>query len=116
VLETAQQARLERLTADALRELNDAPRIVKDLHGLDAGDVAEEPAAAREHQHRVALHLHQLEDGDDIGVLVRVARQEARDGLIGAVEDHLDVVLARQPWVVQQLRSVAGEDGIGLVA
>ena len=39
----------------------DARGVVQHLHGLDAGDVVEEPAAARVHEHGVALHLQQLE-------------------------------------------------------
>ena len=42
-------------------ELQHARGVGDDLHGLDAGDVVEEPAAAGVHELGVALHLHQLE-------------------------------------------------------
>ena len=42
-------------------ELQDAAGVGDDLHGLDAGDVVEEPAAAGVHEHGVALELHEHE-------------------------------------------------------
>ena len=42
-------------------QLQHARGVGDDLHGLDAGDVVEEPAATGVHELRVALHLHQLE-------------------------------------------------------
>ena len=36
------------------------------LHGLDARDIVEEPAAAGVHELRVALHLHQLQSADPL--------------------------------------------------
>ena len=45
------------------------------------------------------------------GAVVRVAcAQEALDALVGAVEDHVDVVVARRPGVAQQPRAFALED------
>ena len=45
-------------------KLKDAAGVGDDLHGFDAGDLVEEPAAGGVHQLGVALHFEQLEDGD----------------------------------------------------
>ena len=61
--QTREKCGLERrgLLAENLhRQLQYARRVGDHLHGLDAGNVVEEPSATGEHQLRVALHLHQL--------------------------------------------------------
>ncbi len=64
--EDAEELRFERFAGMAeelwLGELQHAARVGDDLHGFDAGDFVEEPAAGGVHQLRVALELHQLED------------------------------------------------------
>ena len=45
-------------------ELEDAAGVGDDLHGLDAGDLVEEPAAGGVHELGVALELEQFEGGD----------------------------------------------------
>ncbi len=53
-------------------ELQHARRVGNHLHGLDAGDVVEEPSAAGVHELRVALHLHQLKGANALVVAERV--------------------------------------------
>ena len=45
-------------------EMNGAAGVVKHLHGFEAGEFVEEPAAACVHQHRVALHFEKLQGAD----------------------------------------------------
>ena len=45
-------------------ELQDAAGVGDDLHGLDAGDLVEEPAATGVHELGVAFELEQFEGGD----------------------------------------------------
>ncbi len=73
-----------------------------DLHGFNAGDVVEEPAAAGVHQLRVALHLHQLEgEHAFVGIegALLVFEEEVADRLGIAVEDDLDIAVAGGPDV-----------------
>ena len=42
-------------------ELEDTAGVGDDLHGLDAGDLVEEPSAGGVHELRMAFELHQLE-------------------------------------------------------
>ena len=49
-------------------ELEDAAGVGDDLHGLDAGDLVEEPAAAGVHELGVAFELEQFEGGDAFGL------------------------------------------------
>ena len=48
-------------------ELEDAAGVGDDLHGLDAGDLVEEPAAAGVHELGVAFELEEFEGGDALG-------------------------------------------------
>src|SRR5205085_6760736 len=75
--DTAQELQFHAAAGNFFGELDGARGVVQDLHGLDAGDVVEEPAAARVHEHGVALHLQQFEDGDDTVVRAGVLRQKA---------------------------------------
>ena len=50
------------------RQLQRTPGVFQDLHGLQAADLIEEPAATGVHEHEVALHLQQLEQADDFGL------------------------------------------------
>src|SRR3712207_8042152 len=45
----------------SVHQLDDAARVAQRLHGLDARDVVEEPAATRVHRHRRALGFEQRE-------------------------------------------------------
>ena len=55
---------LEGIAEEARGELNDAGGVLQNLHGLDPGDLVEEPATAGEHEQSVTLHLHQAEKSD----------------------------------------------------
>jgi hypothetical protein len=73
-------------------ELEDAAGVGDDLHGFDAGDLVEEPAAAGVHELGVAFELEEFEDavmrsGGELagGVLARRSGRWRR----GAVEDDL---------------------------
>ena len=48
-------------------ELEDAAGVGDDLHGLDAGDLVEEPAAGGVHELGVAFELEEFEGGDAFG-------------------------------------------------
>src|SRR6185295_15313837 len=88
------------------RELQSPAGVLEDLAGLDAGDVVEEPAAARVHELRVPLQLEQLEGPDALGFLQRpqaVAHEMTADAFGRAVEDDADGVLARRPGIAEQL-------------
>ena len=86
-------------------ELEDAAGVGDDLHGLDAGDLVEEPAAGGVHELGVALELEEFEDGDAL-VGVRVAGgvlgEEAVGGGGGAIEDDVDVGVAGGPEVFEE--------------
>ena len=103
-----EKRRLEiRVREELPRELEGPPGVLEDLAGLDAFDVVEEPAAARVHELRVPLHLEELQRADALGALRRarrVAPEIPGDVFRGAVEDHLDVVVARGPGVPEELR------------
>ncbi len=104
---------LDRTARDLLRQLDHASCVVEDLHSLDSGDLAEEPAAARVHEHGVALGLEQLERAHDLGGVERTVApflQKPFDAHVGAVEDDVDVVVARAPGVAQRQPSLFFED------
>ncbi len=80
------------------RELEDAPGVGDDLHGLNAGDVVEEPATAGVHEHGVALELHEHEGAGAFVFVEFVERMLAKESLAGvarAVQHNVDVAVAR---------------------
>ncbi len=85
--QTRQKYRLEGrafLAEEIARQLQHARRIRDDLHGLNARNVVEKPAAAGVHQLRVPLHLHQLQRADTfVGAqwMALVFKKKARDRL-----------------------------------
>ena len=92
--ETGEKGGLERiglLTEEPLRQLQHARGIGDDLHGLNAGDVVEEPAATGVHELGVALHLHQLKGAHLFGFRERVVACRGGNGrrFPAAVEDDL---------------------------
>ena len=126
---------------ELLRDLNRASGVAKDLDGFDARDVVEEPAAAREHEHGVALHLEQLQDECSGGLQAAVRRAKARrhTGLQAAVrrakarrhtvftdepfhiffrpiEDHVDVVVSCRPRIAKQMLACFLENRRALIA
>ncbi|MFO0635691.1 MAG: hypothetical protein U0168_22860 [Nannocystaceae bacterium] len=110
-----EQALLQRFLArlrrrDRVRQLGRACGVADDLHRLDARDLVEEPAAAGVHQQRVALQLEQLEHARALGRVQgpeRVALQQPLDRVVAAIEDRVDVGVARGPRVAQQRRGAA---------
>src|SRR5207247_7587656 len=51
---------LQRISEELLRELHGARGELDDLHGFDARKLIEKPAAARVHEHGMALELEQF--------------------------------------------------------
>ena len=83
-------------------ELQHAAGVGDDLDGLDAGDLVEEPAATGVHELGVAFQLEQFKQGDALfgrEDARGVACEEAVDGGRRAVEDDVDVGVARAPEV-----------------
>ena len=84
-------------------QLHGSARIFDDLHRLNSRKFIKEPAAARVHQHGIALHLEKLQRGD----LLRFAQlpdgmllEEAPQALLGAVENHVNVSISRRPRIL----------------
>src|SRR5260370_28614195 len=97
-------------------QLKPARGVPHDLHGLKAADFIEEPGATCVHEHEMALHLEQLENGEALGSIERAAGvliEKAIDIGEPAVEHDFNVGIARGPRVVQQsagqLLEVPGE-------
>jgi hypothetical protein len=59
-LQALQKSGLQIFSQRQSRELNGPGGILDHLHRLDSGNLIEEPAAARVHQHRMPLQLHEL--------------------------------------------------------
>ncbi len=79
--------------------------VLDDLDGLDPGELVEEPAAARVHQHGVPLELQQLESQDFLAVVQPLRRMpipEARAARLCPIQDDVDVIVSRSPGVLQQ--------------
>jgi hypothetical protein len=77
------------------------------LDGLDAGDIIEEPAATGVHELGVAFEFEQFQQSDALfgrDVPLGVQCEEAVDRRRRAVEDDVDVVVARTPEVDEQRR------------
>ena len=111
--DSLEEVELQASSRDFLGELNHAAGVMEDLHRLDAGDVVEEPTAAREHQHGVALHLQELE-GSNAYVEPPLRRLEPAESrlyvrfdelghvVVGAIENDIDVGVARGPRITNQ--------------
>src|SRR5438067_4145275 len=67
--EQSLEPRFDWLFGECFPKLNGPRCITQDLHGLQAGNIVEEPTTTREHQHRVALHLQQLQSPLSIGLI-----------------------------------------------
>jgi len=94
-------------------------RVAQDLQGLDAGQILEEPAAARIHEHGEALQLHQLPDLVPLlrsQRATRVAVEKAIASRLAGVQPHVHVSLTRLPGVAQQARGARFEPRRELVA
>jgi hypothetical protein len=84
-------------------QLERARRVTQDLHGLDPGEVVEEPAATRVHEHELVLHLEQGQDPLLLGAVERSQRVllEERIARLGP-EKQLHVVVPCRPRISQQ--------------
>src|SRR5262249_58317307 len=98
---------LERSAEELFGELDGAAGVTEDLHGFDSGEVIEEPAAARLHEHRVALHLEELHGVDALFGGERpgaVLREEAVQDLRRTVADDVRVGVTRLPGIAEEGR------------
>ena len=105
--------------ADLADKLQGPGGVLDDLDGLDVGDVVEEPAVAREDQHRVPLELEELEDRRLVLLgepAPDVPDEEGLDRLGRPVEDDPDVVVPDGPRVRRVGAQARLEDRRGLVA
>src|SRR5207245_7770300 len=110
--EAVLQARTERLA-----ELDRARRVAQHEHRLEAAQVAEEPAAARLHEERVARQLEGAPRLERAGRRERVGHfcREPGAGARG-LEDAVDVAIAGAPRVAQDIARARLVDGRQLVA
>src|SRR6185437_3167537 len=112
--------RLEIVALHHLASQLDGPTGVLDyLHCLDARELVEKPAAARIHQHRVALHFKQLESPHSrrlVEFVNCVPGKKAVYGIFGPVENNVDIVVARSPWIFEQILCLLLELGRNSIA
>ena len=99
---------LQPVPEELLRQPDGRPRVVDDLHCLDPGELVEEPAAARVHELRVALELHELRApaprSAGVELAGALALQEAGPALDPAVEEDVDVGVPCRPRVLEERR------------
>ena len=99
-------------------ELNGPGRVAEALGRLQPADLVKEPAAARVHEQPVPLHLQEPENFADpqiVEVGVGSALDELSHGLGAAVQDDLDILVARLPGIGKVLPAAGGEDVIEMV-
>ena len=105
LLERRFEGRLQLRAAGFPGKLQRTGSVLQDLHRLQPRHFGEEPAAARVHEHRLPLHLQQLERLDPLQsaqVPGRMSGDESRCVLALWIEDHLDELVAREPGVAQE--------------
>jgi hypothetical protein len=104
-------------SSEATREVDRTARLSQHDRRLDAGDVVEEPAAARLHEHRVPCHLERRARVDHVPRR-RAARELRRHDLDRPLRRHhrLDVAIARAPRIAQRAAALGFEDERELVA
>src|SRR3989338_6633630 len=64
--EALQKLRFQGSVGNFLCQLNRAGCVPQDLSGFDPGNIVKKPAAAGEHEHRMACHLKQFETQMDL--------------------------------------------------
>ncbi len=107
------------LAEELARELEDTASVGDDLHGLDAGDLVEEPAAGGVHELSVAFELEEFEGGCAFWLGERACGlllEETDDGGRGAIEDDLDVGVASGPEIFEERLGELFGEGRGGVA
>ena len=106
LLQETQELRLQILAQKVGRELNGAGGVLDDLHGLDARQLIEKPAAACEHEHGVTLQLQETHGRDltlRLEVVPAMAFEKRLPILRRPVQQKADVVIARLPGIPQEL-------------
>src|ERR1019366_3751620 len=117
--EMLQEFRLETFFRAFLGELQGACRVMDDLDGFDARQFVEEPSATGVHEQSMTLHLEKFEGSDLLVGLERpdrVINEECFPGLLGAIKNYADVVVASGPWVADIVLQTRLEDGSQFVA
>ncbi len=107
------------LTEELGGELQNTAGIGNDLHGLNAGDVVEEPATAGVHELGVAFELEELEHGHALVCregFEGVPFEEAVDAALVAIQNHRDVGIAGLPEIADQRRCQLFGEGGGAIA
>src|SRR5437868_6509932 len=109
LLEPLQEFLFEIFSEGASRQLNSAGGILNDLHGLDSREFVKKPAAARIHQHGMALQFHQLKQSHFFP-LIELPRGVADEKLLqifrGSIQDYVDIIIPGFPWVAHELSSL----------
>src|ERR1700733_9504029 len=114
-----QEFRFELLVAAVLGKLQGVTRIMNDLYGFQAREFVEEPSATGVHEHSVTLHLKKSEGSHLFMRFERTDRgvgEERFAGLVGAVQNHADVVVARGPGIADIFLQSRLEDSSKFVA
>ena len=81
-------------------------RILNDLNRLDARELIKEPAAARVHEHGVALDLLQFQHDNLLvtgQVFPRLLLKKSVTICLLPIQYHPDIVIPRLPWVLEVL-------------
>jgi hypothetical protein len=115
----SEEARLRVVAQNLPGQLDDPAGVLDDLDRLDAGDVVEEPAAARVHEHGVALKLEQLACSHLLLIAQLARRVPGPESLLArrrAVSNDRDVVVAGRPRVAEEIPRPLLEPGRQLIA
>src|SRR5439155_25480300 len=84
---------------DLGQQVDHTSGVPEDLHGLDPGEVVEEPATGRVHEERMALRFEEGESDDVVGLGPAVFVEEVVDRALP--EDDPDVTVTRRPWIAE---------------
>src|SRR5215469_16000962 len=93
---------LDRLSGTFFSKAERTSGVMNDLDGLDAREFVKEPAAAGVHEHGVALHLEQLQDGYlllSFEGANSMIPEERGAVFLGTIENEVDVVVAHGPGI-----------------
>src|SRR5207245_1878244 len=118
-LQAADELRLDHAAAEIAQVLDGHRGVLEDLHGLEPGQLVEEPAARGVHEHAVALHLEQPPHLHVRGVVERRALMTPQPGVqpLGRpIEHDVDVAVAGLPRILQPRRGAGLVEEIDLVA
>ena len=96
-----------RALAELVEKIEGAGGVAQALHGLEAGEVPEEPGARRVHEQGVTLLLEQGERLDAVAAVAHVLGDEVVDG--AGTEHDVGVGVACRPRVVEDGRAATFE-------